>query len=828
MISPSAILAGLPISVYVKDSEHRFIYLNGATAFALGVDRPEDALGKTDGDFFIESLAAQWQVDEKEVLKGGVIRDSVEKEVLHRCLDQAHWVLTSKYPWRNDNGEIIGIVGISKQFDEVHEELARNSHAVRGAQVGLWHIKYHRDGKREAWYSPRWKAMLGYKEHEIPNRREEFANRVHPDDLPRIVEARNRYAADPAGQGHYECEFRMKHKERGWIWIRSYGEAEFDPDGRTAAFAGSHTDVTEYRDEHELHEEILSMMSALVFLKDEQKRFIFVNPELAKYYGTKKESMEAERQRDSYYNPNKEQTGRFEQDDQRVLDETDPERRRKGLVIDAEEIINKETDKIRILKTTKKLLLYPSRDPRRHVLGISTDITEALQKTKREQDRLVRAHLHVRRFLAPLSSVQDLLDFRKKLVPALDALNTAYGCAASAILSSARPGEPQEFILQACAADKRATYLKLRLARVHGNHRSGITVLEDDPTIRAFVSGPASEPRLLLWADIAGTPLARFVDTLVPTVPRSLRVLSLAAGVPNSSGPKRLSDILCILVSKHEPDDIEARNARTYFLQRFTDSLAQYYRNSELYTERKEFLTDVTHQLVTPLINTIDICTATADKLGRLSLDQVSDRLSEARGLVRHCAMFTRAFLAASQSDEAELVTDKELNDTSVKVTRLMIEVGRDFRASAKTKGLRVQIIEDQLDAIGVQEIDEEWVRHALMNIVDNAVKYTATRSNGLILLFGESSRSEFALCVRNPSCIPIRTEYKERIFDRWFRAPEAEAEEVQGTGIGLALARAVVVSHGGRIDVEQSPIQDGAYQTTFRLWFPSNRVHLQ
>jgi two-component system sensor histidine kinase VicK len=155
----------------------------------------------------------------------------------------------------------------------------------------------------------------------------------------------------------------------------------------------------------------------------------------------------------------------------------------------------------------------------------------------------------------------------------------------------------------------------------------------------------------------------------------------------------------------------------------------------------------------------------------------------------------------------------------------LMIEVGKDFRVSAQTKGLDIRVDTDVLDLIGTKEIDEEWVRHALMNVVDDAVKYTASRSGGTICLFGEDHGVEFALCVRNPSCIPIRPKYMERIFDRWFRSPEAEEEEVQGTGIGLTLARAVVTAHGGHVSVEQEELRDGAYETTFRLWFPSPRA---
>lgn len=387
--STRCIIDGLPLSLYIKDQNHNFIYANKAAAAALGLERAEDAMGRTDRDYFIEELAAEWEEQEKEVLKGNPLVDQVESEILKNSKATPHWVLTCKYPLNDENGRTVGIIGISKQIDKEHEELARKTLAVRGAQVGLWHIKYLANGDKEVWYSPRWKELLGYSDNEILNLPEEFCKRVHPDDFPKITEACDRYFADPRKERHYECEFRIKHKSGSWIWLRSHGEAEFSPDGKTRlAFAGSHSDITAFKDEHELHEEILSRLPALVFMKDEQRRFSFVNPELAHYYGTTKEDIENSRERDSYYNPNKGQTDRFERDDQRVLDDKDPHIRNNGLVIDAEEITNKATGEVRQLKTTKKLFMYPSRDPKKHVLGISTDITDALKRTKDERDKL--------------------------------------------------------------------------------------------------------------------------------------------------------------------------------------------------------------------------------------------------------------------------------------------------------------------------------------------------------------------------------------------------------------------------------------------------------
>jgi hypothetical protein len=85
--------------------------------------------------------------------------------------------------------------------------------------------------------------------------------RIHPTAtrLRRYAHAPDRIVPAENVAGGHSSSFSSSH-----------GEAEFSDDEKTClAFAGSHTDITSYKDEHELHEEILSMLPALVFMKDE-------------------------------------------------------------------------------------------------------------------------------------------------------------------------------------------------------------------------------------------------------------------------------------------------------------------------------------------------------------------------------------------------------------------------------------------------------------------------------------------------------------------------------------------------------------------------------
>ncbi|MBV9848852.1 MAG: EAL domain-containing protein, partial [Armatimonadetes bacterium] len=117
---------------------------------------------------------------------------------------------------------------------------ARYALAARGANDGLWDWDLLTD---VVYYSPRWKAMLGFAEDEIGTGLEEWFRRVHPEDLPgveaEITAHRQGYTL------HFENKHRLLHKDNSYRWVLSRGLAIRDRDGLACRMAGSLTDITE-------------------------------------------------------------------------------------------------------------------------------------------------------------------------------------------------------------------------------------------------------------------------------------------------------------------------------------------------------------------------------------------------------------------------------------------------------------------------------------------------------------------------------------------------------------------------------------------------------
>ena len=124
--------------------------------------------------------------------------------------------------------------------EALRESEERYALAARGANDGLWDWNLVTNA---VYFSPRWKAMLGFHEDEIEDRLEEWFGRIHDADRDRVKEE---IAAHQKGlTPHFESEHRLLHKDGGFRWMLSRGLAVHDATGKALRMAGSQTDITE-------------------------------------------------------------------------------------------------------------------------------------------------------------------------------------------------------------------------------------------------------------------------------------------------------------------------------------------------------------------------------------------------------------------------------------------------------------------------------------------------------------------------------------------------------------------------------------------------------
>ena len=102
-------------AIYFKDLESRFVRISRYLATRLGIEDPDTLIGKTDFDIFDVNHAQAARNDELEIIETGMPKEGIlEREV--RLDGSIRWVLTSKMPLRNDDNDIVGTFGISRDI----------------------------------------------------------------------------------------------------------------------------------------------------------------------------------------------------------------------------------------------------------------------------------------------------------------------------------------------------------------------------------------------------------------------------------------------------------------------------------------------------------------------------------------------------------------------------------------------------------------------------------------------------------------------------------------------------------------------------------------
>ncbi len=158
---------------------------------------------------------------------------------------------------------------------------SRWNFALESAGQGVWDYDYRR---RDTFYSPMWSRMLGYEPGELSCEGDAWLALIHPHDLPHLLREEHRHLVGETEQ--FECEFRMRHKDGGWLWILDRGKViARDANGRPQRMIGTHTDITENRrltealqNEKERLRITLHSIGDGVICTDAQGLVTFINP----------------------------------------------------------------------------------------------------------------------------------------------------------------------------------------------------------------------------------------------------------------------------------------------------------------------------------------------------------------------------------------------------------------------------------------------------------------------------------------------------------------------------------------------------------------------
>ncbi len=217
--------------------------------------------------------------------------------------------------------------------------------------------------------------------------------------------------------------------------------------------------------------------------------------------------------------------------------------------------------------------------------------------------------------------------------------------------------------------------------------------------------------------------------------------------------------------------------------------------------KQKQFITDASHELKTPLtVITTSLKVLEMEVGAQKWIDKAQAQVDKLRDLVGSLITLSRL----DEEKPALRLADFDLSEA-------VAETAESFRDFAAAQG---HALETQIQTGLRYRGDEYSVRQLVSILLDNAVKYADAGSG--IQLSLERGRRSVILSVRN-ACAGLADAELDRLFDRFYRAEKSRSKQTGGFGLGLSIARSIAEAHKGTIRAERSDPQAIQFTVTLK-----------
>jgi two-component system sensor histidine kinase/response regulator len=241
------LIDNLPDSVYVKDMACRKVIANLAEVRISGLQTEAEILGKDDFAVHPKELAEKFFADDQMVLQTGQPMLNREEYVISKQ-GQKSWMLTTKIPFRDENGQIIGLIGLGRDITErkrIEEKIKTNeirmSEAQGIAHLGSW--EFDAVTGEVKWSDELWR-IFGLDQREFGLSFEEYLAMIHPDDrdLVKSVNEKSRQSKED-----FNYDYRVIQPDGTVRVFRAHGRVICDEQGQIIKFTGTDQDITEQK-----------------------------------------------------------------------------------------------------------------------------------------------------------------------------------------------------------------------------------------------------------------------------------------------------------------------------------------------------------------------------------------------------------------------------------------------------------------------------------------------------------------------------------------------------------------------------------------------------
>lgn len=369
--------------IFIKDTAGRYTYVNQSVQDLFDVPY-EDIIGQDDGHFFDLHRSNELMRNDRCVIEHGETIEKEEKTII-KSTDEERIYWTVKKPVRNQQGEIIGMCGVStditkrKQTEFALYNLNNRLDFLLSSSPAIIFTSEAVPPYGATFISANLTKILGYTVEEFLATPSFWVDHIHPEDCDRVLDDLSHSII----HGKHLHEFRFQHRDGRWIWMREEVYVVKGPDDDITELIGYFIDITDRKkkeiaviESRNLLETIINTAPVRIFWKDKESLFLGCNQAFARDAGAA--SPENIIGKDDYQLVWKKQAESYRNDDQQVINS--------GIAkLNYEEPQTTPDGKTIWLRTSK----VPLRDVPRGtigVLGIYQDITE--QKQNNDNMRL--------------------------------------------------------------------------------------------------------------------------------------------------------------------------------------------------------------------------------------------------------------------------------------------------------------------------------------------------------------------------------------------------------------------------------------------------------
>ncbi len=223
---------------------------------------------------------------------------------------------------------------------------------------------------------------------------------------------------------------------------------------------------------------------------------------------------------------------------------------------------------------------------------------------------------------------------------------------------------------------------------------------------------------------------------------------------------------------------------------------------------KSDFISSVSHELRTPLTSIKGYASILlSGNLGALP-EQIKERLEKINRHSDELVHFINDLLDISRIESGKVIMKRGSHEL-IKITEKVIDL-LSVQLKEKELELRANIENDANEVL----VDVQQIERVFINIIGNAIKFTPPK--GKITIHSKKTDKLAQVDITDTGC-GIPDEAKEAIFEEFYRVDNPINQQAKGTGLGLALVKTIIESHGGKIWVE-SKIDKGS---TFSFTLP-------